>query len=167
MRIFTAKNMSEEFGKIYITKDGKKGMEIMCGISMRDTKKCFPEIEELTIGKNVEEINIPNSMFPNVRHIISHSKDFRSDTEYLEKCRFYPNSYILLNTFCHSEEDIIDLSDVMEIADYAFKNSDCVNIVNIKPLSNIRPKAFAGSGLDKQPYVNGVKMAGPILVGID
>lgn len=167
MRIFTEQDSSEEFGKIYTTKDGKKGMEIMCGISMRDTKKCFPEVEELTIGKNVEEINIPNSMFPNVRHVISHSKDFRSDTEYLERCWFYTSSYILLNTFCHPKEDIIDLDDVMEISGYAFKDSECTNVMNIKRLSNINAKAFADSSLDKQPYVNGVKMAGPILVDVD
>lgn len=45
-------------------------------INMPNTDKVFPDVEELVIARNVRDISVPNSMFPNVKNINSSSPVF-------------------------------------------------------------------------------------------
>ena len=46
------------------------------GLNMPDSKKSFPEVKYLTIQKGVKRIEIPNTLFPNVKCVVS--KDIRT-----------------------------------------------------------------------------------------
>lgn len=79
----------------------------------------------------------------------------------------------LKNTFYRDENDVIDLKNVYTISAYAFNGCKSLKIKNTDALSScmsymsINKNIFAGSGLMAQPFVNGVKMAGNIVIAID
>lgn len=52
---------------------GIKRIEIDCNVHMKHTKKSFPDVEELMVGPNIDEICIPNTLFPNIQMVYSDS----------------------------------------------------------------------------------------------
>ena len=44
--------------------------------ALRNCKRSFPGVKALIIPKGVKKIDIPNSLFPNVEHVISDSDKF-------------------------------------------------------------------------------------------
>ena len=59
--------------------DVQPGIEYLIleyGLNMPDSKKSFPEVKYLTIQKGVKRIEIPNTLFPNVKCVVS--KDIRT-----------------------------------------------------------------------------------------
>ena len=81
-------------------KHGIKRVEIDCNVYMQHTKKSFPDVEELMIGPDVDEICIPNTLFPNVQMVYSDSIFFLAG-RYLVKKR--NGRLTLLNAFCKDE----------------------------------------------------------------
>ena len=56
------------YGNEIDVKPGVKTVKIIKNLMMYDTNKCFPDVVELNIVKNVNTIEIPNSLFPNVNY---------------------------------------------------------------------------------------------------
>ena len=76
----------------------------------------------------------------------------------------------LLNVFFHDEDEEIDMTGINRIGEFAFhgcKSTKIVNTLNITNRNHIDSNAFTGSAFEDQPFVNGVKMAGLIVIDID
>lgn len=144
-------------------KHGIKRVEIDCNVYMQHTKKSFPDVEELMIGPDVDEICIPNTLFPNVQMVYSDSIFFLAGRYLVKKRNGQPT---LLNAFC--KDEALEISVIVSIADYALANSNIKKIpYNYSELLKCEPMAFKDSYFEKQPFVNGVKTAGRIIVAID
>ena len=144
-------------------KPGVKRVEVNCNVHMKHTKKSFPDVEELMIGPDVDEICIPNTLFPNIQMVYSRSLFFTAG-RYLVK-RFNGRQ-TLLNAFCRDE--VLEMSIVGSIGDYALANSNIRKIpYNYSALIRCEPMAFKDSYFEKQSFINGVKTAGRIIVAID
>lgn len=144
-------------------KHGIKRVEIDCNVYMQHTKKSFPDVEELMIGPDVDEICIPNTLFPNVQMVYSDSIFFLAGRYLVKKRNGRPT---LLNAFC--KDEALEISVIVSIADYALANSNIKKIpYNYSALIRCEPMAFKDSYFEKQPFVNGVKTAGRIIVAID
>ena len=148
--------------------DDVKEVEIWCDLVMPDSKKSFPNVESLVIKSNVFEIRIPNSLFPNVKWIQSESDSFKTGN-----CLVLNEGNIfgtLFNTFCKKEGEVIKIDDITAIKNGAFSGCESTNLtgaIDVYWGDDIEPDAFAGSAFAKQPFVNGVKMAGNIVIDID
>lgn len=149
----------------------EKDVKIGC-----NTQKSFPDVTKLVIAEEVRNMDIPNSLFPNVKIVISRSKCFKSDVPYLIQKRGTTYSYMVLrNTFFHDKNDTIVLKNenggswhINEISDYAFTGCESLKIVtNGHHIISCSDKAFVGSAFERQPFVNGIKMAGPFLIAVD
>lgn len=142
---------------------GVKRVEIDCNVHMKHTKKSFPDVEELMIGPDVDEICIPNTLFPNVQMVYSDSIFFLAGRYLVKRLN---GKQILLNVFC--KDEVLEMSVVGSIGDYALANSNIKKIpYNYSSLIRCEPMAFKDSYFEKQPFVNGVKTAGRIIVAID
>ena len=143
--------------------DGVEKVELYMDVAMEDTRKRFPDVKKLIVGSGVSMIDIPNSLFPNVRSVESMSTYFQSGPYLVRESN-------LKNTFYRDENDVIDLNNVYTISAYAFNGCKSLKIKNADTLPgymSISKNAFAGSGLMAQSFVNGVKMAGNIVIAID
>lgn len=143
--------------------DGVEEVELYMDVAMEDTRKCFPDVKKLIVGSGVSMIDIPNSLFPHVRSVESMSTCFQSGP-------YLVREFDLKNTFYRDENDVIDLNNVYTISAYAFNGCKSLKVKNTNALLNYRyisKNAFAGSSLMAQPFVNGVKMAGNIVIAID
>lgn len=142
---------------------GVKRVEIDCNVHMKHTKKSFPDVEELMIGPDVDEICIPNTLFPNVQMVYSDSIFFLAGRYLVKRLN---GKQILLNVFC--KDEVLEMSVVGSIGDYALANSNIKEIpYSYSPLLRCEPMAFKDSYFEGQPFVNGVKTAGRIIVAIN
>lgn len=90
------------------------------GLNMPESEKSFPDVKCLTIKKDVQRIEIPNTLFPNVKRVVS--EDLRN----FESGRYLVSNMVrrtLKNVFCPAEDEVIEIPDVYYIGAYAFK--DC------------------------------------------
>lgn len=148
--------------------DEVKEVVICYDLIMPDSKKSFPNVESLVIKSNVFEIRIPNSLFPNVKWVQSERDRFKTGN-----CLVLDEGNIfctLLNTFCKKEGEVIKIDDITAIKNGAFSGCESTNLtgaIDVYCGDDIEPDAFAGSAFAKQPFVNGVKMAGNIVIDID
>ena len=148
--------------------DDVKKVEIWYDLMMPDSKKSFPNVKSLVIKSNVLEIQIPNSLFPNVKWVQSESDRFKTG-----RCLVLDEGNIfctLFNTFCKKEGEVIEIDDITAIKNGAFSGCESTNLtgaIDVYCGADIEPDAFAGSAFAKQPFVNGVKMAGNIVIDID
>lgn len=137
-------------------------------------RKQYPNVKIIHIGSDVKRLNIPNSMFPNVEHVISEGNPiFESGSMLITNERETGlKMRILKNTFCKKPGDVIDLKGVEAIDEYAFEGCMSKNIINVLNLRNAWPNAFKGypfalsdtcSDIDE----NGVCMVGNIVMKID
>ena len=153
--------------------DNVKELIIPTDLKMNNTKKSFPSVKKLIINALVVDIQIPNSLFPNVKRVVSKSKYFDTCFEYssvLMRNTF--GFWTLLNTFCKEEGEEIDLQDVIAINDFAFQGCKSTRIKSPDMSKyvcavTVAPNAFTGSAFENAPFVDGVKMAGNIVIGID
>ena len=135
----------------------------------RKAEFVFPCVTTLIIGQSVLYIDIPNEMFPNVRNVISHSEIFKtadmliSNGNMSAMVDYRPR---LLNTFCRTEDEVVDLSGIKKISDYAFSGCLSTNIINDEEIENTGINAFYGSAVFDSEPVDGVYMAGNMIVGI-
>lgn len=74
---------------------------------------------------------------------------------------------VLLNTFCKKAGEVINLDGIDMIAANAFNGCESINIINTEYVSICSEGAFKNSAVERLPFVNGVRMVGCMLVGID
>ena len=159
----------EDIDAIDIDVDDEVKEVVICyDLIMPDSKKSFPNVESLVIKSNVFDIRIPNSLFPNVKWVQSESYRFKTgNCLILDEGDIY---YTLFNTFCKKEGEIIETNDITAIKNGAFAGCESTNLTSAIDVccgDDIEPDAFAGSAFARQPFVNGVKMAGNIVIDID
>lgn len=133
------------------------------GLNMPESKKSFPEVKYLTIKKGVKSIEIPNTLFPNVKRVVS------GDIRTFESGRYLVSMIggrTLKNVFCPAEDEVIEVPDVYYIGENAFKGCKSTKISTRRYVS-CNENAFAGSAFMEQPFTLGVKMAGRILIDVD
>ena len=132
-----------------------------------DRKKCqkvFSSVEVLLIGRNVISIIIPNKMFPNVKKVKSKSSSFIDSKYLIERA-----GGKLLNVFGQSEDAEIDFTLFNRIGSYAFEGCRAVKVSDSEDIGFIRinDNAFFGSGFMNQPFVNGIKCVGSLVIDVD
>lgn len=171
------------FDEIYVTKkhegtakpeviqDVKKGFKkypkgiVEIKIQEMTDGRRFKNVRKLIIGESVVKIGIENEMFPNVRYIESHSENFYSGSMLME--RTYPSGSELLNSFCLSPDEPLDLSGVVGIwKKGALKGCQSQEIKNAEGLLTANAEAFRNSLIKTTDQVKeyGVIMMGPIIV---
>lgn len=132
---------------------------------LRDVKKQFPNIKEIVIEQGVDDIDISNMMFPNVRRVLSYSYSYMTGSM-LVKTGY--SEAKLKNTFCRNQDEVIDLHDVILIDSFAFEGCKSVDIVNSNNVVKINDNAFAYSIFaEKKPFTNGICTIGAVLVDIE
>lgn len=133
------------------------------GLNMPESEKSFPDVKCLTIKKDIQRIEIPNTLFPNVKRVVS--EDLRN----FESGRYLVRNMVrrtLKNVFCPAEDEVVEIPDVYYIGAYAFKDCKSTKISTRRYISCDK-NAFAGSAFMEQPFTLGVKMAGRILIDVD
>lgn len=105
--------------------DGIKEVTIKYDLLMAESKKSFPDVEKLVIDEEIFSIEIPNTLFPNVKFVVSKSYEFESGP-YLVRNHFC--FMTLMNTFCRKNGELIDLRGINSIEDYAFKGCNSINV---------------------------------------
>lgn len=147
--------------------DDIKEVEVWYNFKMFDTNKSFPNVEKLIIKEHVNDISIPNSLFPNVKYVDSESDAFLSG-KYLVGT-FY-RSNMLLNAFCQKTGEVIDITRIDGIANFAFsgcKADEMVVCDSITSFYQVSAKAFVDSAFSAKPFVNGLKLAGALVLEVD
>lgn len=147
--------------------DDIKEVEVWYNFKMFDTNKSFPNVEKLIIKEHVNDISIPNSLFPNVKYVDSESDAFLSG-KYLVGT-FY-RSNMLLNAFCQKTGEVIDITRIDRIASFAFsgcKADEMVVCDSITSFHQVSAKAFVDSAFSAKPFVNGLKLAGALVLEVD
>lgn len=115
--------------------------------------KQYPNVKKIYIGPDVRKLEISNFMFPNVKEVVSESPAFQSGTLLIEKnrssrySRDFDGEKELLNTFCKTSDEVIDLSGIGSIDDYAFEGCRSKKIINMDELFMIDSMAFSGSAV--------------------
>lgn len=133
-----------------------------------DNETPFPNVKRLKIGGNVvKTIQISNTMFPNVREIISTNPKYPSGSMLIEKAG-NDNMY-LLNAFCLNEDEPLDLSDIVAISDDALVGCKSDKVLNTEDVIWVSTDAFKASSMAcmKKPFVDGVRMVGSIACDFD
>ena len=148
---------------------GVKMVVLSSNIRMPKTEKTFPDVEELVISNKVNNILIPNTLFPNAKKVTSRSPYFVSG-RYLTK-RYGGRYMKLLNVFCASDDINLKCDFAYEmpsaIADYAFTGSKSTVLLGTDHISSCDEFAFKGSAFENQPFVNGIKEVGGIVFDVN
>lgn len=136
-------------------------------IDIHHISKSFPNVTSIVIGEDVFGIEIPNSLFPNVRNVVSHSEFFVSGTTLQYKEDEYCKPY-LKNSFCLREDEVLDLKGVCLIEGFALDGCMTTNFINTNMVTRLAECSFYGSKFDElRAPQKGVLMAGSIMVAID
>ena len=140
-------------------------------VKMLNTEKSFKSVKKLVINEGVKNIQIPNSLFPNVVEIESFSKSFRSGNCLVYVQRYgYNNEHSgceLLNTFCKKEDAVIDLEGIRGLASNAFSGCESTLLINASEDIDYDRQAFENSGFMKLPFVNNLKMVKNVILDVD
>ena len=130
-----------------------------------DFKSCgrtFPNVKKLVIGMLTQSVSIKNSLFPNVREVKSNTSSFKSGDMLVKQTE--DSGDVLLNTFCKKKDEKIDLKGIMIISDWAFDGCMSVNVLNEEEIWVCERYAFNNSALLMQPFTDGLRFAGRILI---
>ena len=130
-----------------------------------DFKSCgrtFPNVKKLVIGMLTQSVSIKNSLFPNVREVKSNTSSFKSGDMIVKQTE--GSGDVLLNTFCKKKDEKIDLKGIMIISDWAFDGCMSVNVLNEEEIRVCERYAFNNSALLMQPFTDGLRFAGRILI---
>ena len=131
-------------------------------------KKSFPSVKRLRFGESNElHIKISNTLFPNVREIVSTNLKYPSGTMLIKKLNDIET--LLLNAFCLEEDEPLDLRGITNIDENALIGCKSNQVVNTEDIVRVSVNAFEKSNLAcmKKPFVDGVKMAGTIACDFD
>lgn len=130
-----------------------------------DFKSCgrtFPNVKKLVIGMLTQSVSIKNSLFPNMREVKSNTSSFKSGDMLVKQTE--SSGDVLLNTFCKKKDEKIDLKGIMIISDWAFDGCMSVNVLNEEEIRVCERYAFNNSALLMQPFTDGLRFAGRILI---
>lgn len=134
---------------------------------LSDCKKDFPDVRKITIDYSVYDIDIPNSLFPNVKEVECNSwygKYTKSGSVLLRN----DNGQILTNVFVKQEGETVDLKYATKIDDDAFAGCMTTKIINSGSVTSCAEYAFRNSAIgDLKPEPAGAAIVGSILVNID
>lgn len=123
-------------------------------IEMLDTDESFPNVTKLIIGKDIERIQMANSLFPNVREVISESCWFASG-KYIVFQFMCDKDEIFLsleNTFCLRPDEILDLKDINGIDDYALDGCMTTNLINTEKIQTLGINVTDGSAFEDMDF---------------
>lgn len=126
----------------------------------------FPNVRKIYIGKEIQNIMIYNKTFPNVREVESDSNVFCSGSMLVRNENF-DMSKTLLNTFCLKSDEIADLDGITDIVGSAFYGCECTKAINTEQVKHMTAYAFRDSAFadaKKNPPVDGLLMAGSIII---
>lgn len=133
----------------------------VCVYRLQTINKSFPNVKSIHIGCDVVTIEISNYMFPNVRDVKSASARFLSGKTLCS------TGGLLLNSFCLRNDEILDLTNVICIKDYALEGCKAMKVSNDSRVISVEPNATAGS-LMKLPYINNCfQVIGRVIVGFN
>lgn len=124
--------------------------------------RTFPNVKKLVIGMLTQSVSIKNSLFPNVREVKSNTSSFKSGDMLVKQTK--GSGDVLLNTFCKKKDEKIDLKGIMIISDWAFDGCMSVNVLNEEEIRVCERYAFNNSALLMQPFTDGLRFAGRILI---
>lgn len=124
--------------------------------------RTFPNVKKLVIGMLTQSVSIKNSLFPNVREVKSNTSSFKSGDMLVKQTE--GSGDVLLNTFCKKKDEKIDLKGIMIISDWAFDGCMSVNVLNEEEIRVCERYAFNNSALLMQPFTDGLRFAGRILI---
>ena len=113
-------------------------------IKLSKVKKQFPDVTTLIIENKIQHIEISNFLFPNIKNVISKNEMFENGNLLLKR-NYGKDGCNLLNAFCKGPEELIDLSKVIRVRNYAFEGCRSKNIVNAGNISSMDVKSFSGS----------------------
>lgn len=143
-------------------------------VELLDVKKVFPNIKSIAIGKDIEDINVSNKMFPNVRCVNSTNDKYKNgsmlvkviklNTGRYEKPKY---EYHLLNSFCLLENEVLDVSEIDVLEQHAVCGCLTNKIKGSEHIQSYNNSAFEESAFLTNDYINGCKMAGSILLDVD
>lgn len=135
---------------------------------LSDNKKVFPDVRKIVINYSVNDIVIPNTLFPNVEEVECHSGNYGRYTKSGKMLLKNDSGQVLTNTFMKMADEIIDLKDVNRIADNAFSGCMATKIINSRNVTECEKDAFKNSAIGAlKPAPGGVVVAGSIIVNID
>lgn len=133
-----------------------------------DNETPFPNVKRLKIsGDEIKTIQISNTMFPNVREIISTNPKYPSGSMLIEKAG--NDNMHLLNAFCLKEDEPLDLSGIVAISNDALVGCKSDEVLNTEDVIWVSTDAFKASSMAcmKKPFVDGVRMVGSIACDFD
>lgn len=130
-----------------------------------DNKKQFKNVSKIVILDTCGDLCLPNQMFPNVKEVISCNNHYTVKQNKLLLNNF---SRSLINVFGWNTSDAIDMRGIEEIEDGAFWGCQSRVLENCDTdYIKCEEHAFDGSYFSEQPFNNGVKMAGCIVIALD
>ena len=137
---------------------------------LKHIEKRFPNVTTLVVHDNTKNLDIPNTMFPNVKKVKPVGLNYVTGPMLIRyQARKYDSTYkkVLLNAFEQNEEAVLDLQGVEEIADEALQGCKAKAVLHTDWLRRIPEHALDGSYFESIPYVRGCKFFGTFLVDID
>lgn len=151
------------------------GLEI-ASVELFDIKKVFPSVKSILIGKDIEDINISNKMFPNVRHINSSNDKYKNGNMLVKMIKLNTNAgryeepkyeYHLLNSFCLLESEVLDVTEIDVLEQHAVCGCLTDKIKGSEHIRSYYLSAFEESAFLTNDYIDGCKMAGSLFLDVD
>lgn len=145
---------------LFAEKTASKYLYSTYRVKLENVYKQFPDVEELHIEGDIQQVSIRNDMFPNVKLVKSDSDRFVDGASMLIEVT-HNMERKLLNTFYMQSNMEIDLKNIKYIDDYALNGCLAHAAINCDSLNNAGPKAFCGafmfdSGDDGLSVINDV-----------
>lgn len=130
-----------------------------------NNKKQFKNVSKIVILDTCGDLCLPNQMFPNVKEVISCNNHYVVKQNKLLLNKFNRS---LINVFGWNTSEAIDMRGIEEIEDGAFWGCQSRVLENCDTdYIKCKEHAFDGSYFLEQPFSNGVKMAGCIVIALD
>lgn len=121
----------------------------------------FPDVTELVIEGNVNTISIKNSLFPNVKNIVSHNVQYKDGRDMLIK------TSTLLNSFVKDENYVLDMKEIKDIYKNALCGCKAKKAIHTDSIVKLHDKAFSGYNNFEVDKKTNTKFFGDILVDLD
>ena len=132
-------------------------------IHMKNSQKVFKNLKKLKLSEMFNEIKICNLSFPNVRRVIVKSI-YGNSVHFKNDSILVTSNGMLLNTFCLSKEETLNLSNVASIIDNgAFKGCAAVKIKDINRFSWNSKILDGYIYSDASPFVKDINEKGEII----
>lgn len=132
---------------------------------LKTLEKRFPRLALLSVGPDVADIEILNDTFPNVRAVCSKNTDYLTGRALIKFTG--GNGYCLLNSFCLSEIETLDIRESESIGPYALDGCKTRKLCGSAAyISVFDEHAFDNSAFLQYPDGNGCYTFGPWIIGV-